>query len=527
MIRINQIKLNINHSQDDLRKAIVKKLNISDVKLLDFVIIKKSIDARDKANICYVYAVDANTTCEELILKKNHNANISRSKNKKYVYPKHGGHALNYKPVIIGSGPAGIFCAYFLAKEGYKPIVIERGECVEDRIKTVEKFWNSGELDPDSNIQFGEGGAGTFSDGKLNTGVNDPMGRNNLVLQTFVDNGAPDEILYINKPHLGTDVLMNIVSNMRKFIIDQGGEFRFNSCFTRFDIKNKFVKGIYLADGQYIPADVIVLAIGHSARDTFEYIINESDLSVEAKAFAVGLRVEHHQAMINKSQYGDIDEGILPAADYKLACKTSDGSSVYSFCMCPGGYVVNSSSEPGHVCVNGMSYSGRDSKNANSAIVMAVNPSDDPIENIRFQRELEKKTYEEGHGMIVSQLLSDFENNEPTDKYGSITPVHKGLTAAGNINNILPEYISKNIQEAMHTFAHKIKDFDNPDTILSAIETRTSSPIRILRDEELEANIKGIYPAGEGAGYAGGITSAAIDGIKIFEKICDFYRPLR
>ena len=406
MIRINQIKLNINHSQDDLRKAVIKKLNIPDVKLLDFVIIKKSIDARDKSNVFYVYAVDAETTCEEQILRKNRNSNISRSKNKKYAYPEQGKVQPEYQPVIIGSGPAGLFCGYFLAKEGYKPIIIERGECVEERIKTVEKFWNKGELNQDSNIQFGEGGAGTFSDGKLNTGVNDPMGRNNLVLQTFADNGAPPEILYLNKPHLGTDVLMNIVSNMRKFIIEHGGEFRFNSCFKKFDIGNGYVKGIYLTDGKYIPSDVVVLAIGHSARDTFEYIIKNSGLSVEAKAFAVGLRVEHPQSAINKSQYGNIPDNILPAADYKLVCKTSDGSSVYSFCMCPGGYVVNSSSEPGHVCVNGMSYSGRDSENANSAIVMAVNPSEDPMENIGFQRELERRTYDEGHGMIeVSACL--------------------------------------------------------------------------------------------------------------------------
>ncbi len=524
MIRINQIKLGLNHSQDDLRRAIVKKLNISDVKLLDFVIIKKSIDARDKSNIFFVYTIDADVSCEELILKKNHNANISKSKNKKYTYPEQGTQKLQHRPVIIGSGPAGLFCAYFLAKEGYKPIVIERGEYVEERIKTVENFWNTGELNPNSNIQFGEGGAGTFSDGKLNTGVNDPMGRNNLVLETFIDNGAPSEILYINKPHLGTDVLMTIVSNMRKFIINHGGEFRFNSCFKKFDVAGGAIKGIFLTDGRFIPADIVVLAIGHSARDTFEYIIRESGLSVEAKAFAVGLRVEHPQTMINKSQYGNVPKDLLPAADYKLVCKTADGSSIYSFCMCPGGYVVNSSSEPGHVCVNGMSYSGRDSQNANSAIVMAVSPSEDPMENIGFQRELERRTYNEGNGRIVSQRLIDFENNIPTSEFGSIKPVHKGLTATGNINNILPEYISKNISEAMHIFAHKIKDFDDPDVILSAIETRTSSPIRIIRNDELEANICGIYPAGEGAGYAGGITSAAIDGIKIFEKIYACYK---
>ena len=526
MIRINQIKLGLDHSQEDLRKAIIKKLNISDVKLLDFVIIKKSIDARDKSNIFFVYAVDAAITCEELTLKKNRNANISRSVNKKYAYPEQGMHKLNHRPVVVGSGPAGLFCAYFLAKEGYRPIVIERGECVEERIKTVERFWNKGELNPNSNIQFGEGGAGTFSDGKLNTGVNDPMGRNNLVLQTFADNGAFSEILYLNKPHLGTDELVSIVSNMRRSIIEHGGEFGFNSCFEKFDVADGAVKGIFLTDGQFIPADIVVLAIGHSARDTFEYIIKESGLSVEAKAFAVGLRVEHPQTMINKSQYGNVPDGLLPAADYKLVCKTADGSSVYSFCMCPGGYVVNSSSEPGHVCVNGMSYSGRDSENANSAIVMAVSPSEDPMKNIRFQRELEQKTYNEGHGMIVSQRLSDFENDIPTTEFGSVKPVHKGLTAPGNINNILPEYISKNIKEAMHIFAHKIKDFDDPDVILSAIETRTSSPVRILRNDELQANIKGIYPAGEGAGYAGGITSAAIDGIKIFEKIYAYYQGL-
>ena len=526
MIRISNLKLNIDHDKKDLENTIIKKLRINHTELLDFVIIKKSLDARDKTAIFYNYTVDADVKNESLILKRKRTANISFVKAKKYQYPLQGCSLLKERPIIIGSGPAGLFAGYLLAKKGYKPLLIERGECVEERLKSVEHFWNTGDLDPSSNIQFGEGGAGTFSDGKLNTGVNDLYGRNQLVLQTFVENGAPEKILYENKPHVGTDILAKVVANMRNYINCHGGEVRFKSCFDHFLLKNGKAYGIATKNGEQLFSEIIILAIGHSARDTFSYLIQDSGLNIEAKAFAVGVRVEHLQEKLNLAQYGPKYFDKLPAADYKLTYQTKSGKNVYSFCMCPGGYVVNSSSENGFTCINGMSYSGRDSQNANSAIVVAVKPSDLPGKNIEFQRILEKNTFLAGNGKIVSQKFSDFENKKKSESFGTITPVHKGMTTYGNIWEILPEDVCENILEAMHAFAKKIKGFDDPDVILSAVESRTSSPIRILRDEQMQANIKGIYPIGEGAGYAGGITSAAIDGIKVFEKIYTEYAPL-
>lgn len=527
MLRISQIKLNISYSRKDIENAVLKKLRIKNTRLLDFIIVKKSIDARDKNNINYILTVDAKTDCDDVILNRNTNPHVAAAPENNYVYPEHGSKILKNRPVIIGMGPAGLFAAYFLAEQGYCPIVIERGEAVEDRLISVQKFWNTGELNPCSNIQYGEGGAGTFSDGKLNTGVNDPKGRNGKVLKTFVKNGAQEEILYNNKPHVGTDVLMTVISNMRKQIIANGGEVRFNTCFKGFITEGNTLTGIEVNDGEIIKCNIAILAIGHSARDTFSYIIKNSGLLTEAKPFAVGVRVEHLQNEINIAQYGIKSADKLPPADYKLTYKSKAGNSVYSFCMCPGGHVVNSSSEEGYTCINGMSYSKRDSQNANSAIVVAVKPSDNPEKNIAFQRELEKKTFIEGNGKIVSQRFEDFENGRISADYGRITPVHKGMTVLSDIHNILPEYICRDIIEAMHYFGHKIKDFDNPDVILSAVETRTSSPIRILRNENMQANINGIYPIGEGAGYAGGITSAAIDGIKAFEEICSLYKEFK
>ncbi|MCF0228078.1 MAG: NAD(P)-binding protein [Parasporobacterium sp.] len=526
MLRISQIRLKINHNRQDLINAVSKKLRVNTAGLLEFIIIKKSIDARDPGNIMYVYTVDVTVQNEEYILKRCRNSHVSISDTKIYDFPPTGSMPLEHRPVVIGSGPAGLFCAYFLAEAGFCPLLIERGQCVEERKKTVEAFWNTGVLDSESNVQFGEGGAGTFSDGKLNTGVNDPLGRNRLVLETFVKNGAPEEILYAGKPHIGTDILAIVVKNMRQHIISLGGEVRFNTCFREFISVDGKIKGIIVNAEEFIPAEAVVLAIGHSARDTFSYIIGKSGLAVTAKPFAVGVRAEHTQEMINESQYGEY-ACLLPPADYKLTYRSSAGTSVYSFCMCPGGYVVNSSSEEGYTCVNGMSYSGRSSDNANAAIVAAVRPSDDPAENIAFQQELEHRTYIEGGGLIVSQTLGDFESGNVSESFNRLRPVHKGGTSYGNIRNILPESICNDIIEAMHAFGRKIKGFDDPDVILSAVESRTSSPVRIERNESLQASVSGIYPAGEGAGYAGGITSAAIDGIKVFEKICTQYMPLQ
>ena len=528
MIRITQLKLPYDYKSRNLRKALIKKLRIPDTRLLDFMIARKSLDARDSSRLCWSFTVDVTLQNESEYLKHCRDPKIQPSPRVSYRCPESGTGILSERPVVIGSGPAGLFAAYFLAKEGYRPILIERGAPVEERIRSVNLFWENHVLDPDSNIQFGEGGAGTFSDGKLYTGVHDPSGRNGLVLQTFADHGAPKEILYSNKPHLGTDVLVRILSEMRQEIQRNGGEYRFHTTFEEFLTEEGKLKALKLSGGEILPAQVAVLAIGHSARDTFEYLIRRSPLEVAAKPFAVGVRAEHLQAEINRSQYKEAAEKWkLPPADYKLTYHAASGRSVYSFCMCPGGYVVNSSSEDGYLCINGMSYSGRSSANANSAIVVSVHPSEDPMENIRFQKDLEHKAWMAGNGRIISQRFGDFEQGIPSSGFGRILPVHKGETVMADIRSVLPAPICEDIVEAMHYFSGKIAGFDDPDTILSAVESRTSSPIRILRGEDLQSGISGIYPAGEGAGYAGGITSAAIDGIKIFEQICRSYRPFR
>ena len=532
MIRISSLKLHIGHTPEDLSRAIAKKLRIRDTGLLDYTIVKQSLDARDKPDLRYVYAVDVRTEAEERILRKIHDKSVTRAPKEQYHFVPMGSDRLLHRPVIIGSGPAGLFAGYFLAMKGFRPILIERGEAVEKRIQRADRFFEEGILDPNSNLQFGEGGAGTFSDGKLNTGIKDPTGRKLLVLQTFAEHGAPSSILYQNKPHLGTDVLVKVIASMRKRILQEGGEYRFGSCFEEFLIEDGCVTGVRIKDlrGTYtLPADCVILAIGHSARDTFDYLIRKSPLTVVSKAFAVGVRAEHRQEDINRAQYGILPGAEasvhLPPADYKLTCHTSSGRSVYSFCMCPGGYVVNSSSEAGYQCINGMSYSHRDSENANSAIVAAVHPSYDPLENIRFQKEIEQKAWQAGGGKIISQRLEDFEHGMLTKEFGSIRPVHKGATVMGDINEILPEDICADLKEAFHLFGKRIEGYDAPDVVLSAVETRTSSPVQVVRDESMQSPVRGIYPIGEGAGYAGGITSAAIDGIKAFEKICAVHAP--
>ena len=504
MIRISQLKLSVTHTSADLKQAVLKKLRISDTELLDYSIVKQSLDCRDKTYLRMVLTLDVHLRHEKAVLSKLHDPNVIRTEPAVYQYPEPGQGLLEHPPVVIGSGPAGLFAAYLLAEKGYRPVIVERGEPVEERAAKVRLFWETGILDPESNIQFGEGGAGTFSDGKLNTGVKDPLGRKDLMLKIFADHGAPRKILYQNKPHLGTDVLVRIMASMRKQILEWGGTYRFSTLFREFEIRDGHVTGIKVQDpsGTFlIPAECVILAIGHSARDTFDYLIRRSPLTVIAKPFAVGVRVEHRQSDINLSQYGSGYPEQLPAADYKLTCHTASGRSVYSFCMCPGGYVVNSSSLEGHQCINGMSYSGRSSENANSAIVAAVKPSEDPEENIRFQMEIERKAYLAGKGKIISQRLEDFEKQKVSSDFGAIRPVHKGLTAMADINEVLPEDICSDIREAIHIFGTRIRGFDDPDVILSAVESRTSSPVRICRKENMESDTAGIFPTGEGAGY--------------------------
>ena len=539
MIRISQIQLPVGHSRKQLESAICRKLRVSDndIKSVKYSLVKKSLDARNKDKITYNYVVNVEVDNEEEILKAcKKSKTISQIKEKRYQLPKQGTEKMNVRPYVIGSGPAGLFAAYFLAEYGYKPILIERGEPVESRIKTIEDYWNGKtNLNPESNIQFGEGGAGTFSDGKLNTGVNDPKGRNRLVLQTFVDNGAPKEILYMNKPHLGTDVLSEIVKNMRKKIISNGGEAIFNTRFIGFTSSGGALDSIKLESNSHeyeVDCNNVILALGHSARDTFK-ALKEAGIQMEQKAFAVGVRIEHTQEKINKAQYGEEYQkkygDLLPAADYKLTTRTEDGRSVYSFCMCPGGYVVNSSSEPGGICVNGMSYSGRNGKNANAAIIVSVVPedfgsSDDPLAGIEFQRELEASAAQAADGKIPVQLLGDFMDGRVSKDFGSVKAAVKGDTAFADLNDVLPDVVTESIKEAVTTFDGIIKGFADPDAVLSAVESRTSSPVRILRNAHFESNIRGIFPCGEGAGYAGGITSAAMDGIKVFEEIYSRYK---
>lgn len=524
MIRIRQINVAIDEDENELITKCAKKLKTNKENIEEYKIVKKSIDARDKQNIVFCYEVDIKAKNEDEILRKNKSKDIFEASNTQYEFKITGKQKMKNRPVIVGSGPAGLFCGYMLASYGYKPIIIERGEQIEKRVKTVETFWKEGNLNKESNVQFGEGGAGTFSDGKLNTLVKDKMGRNKKVLEMFVEAGAPNEILYLNKPHIGTDLLRNVIINLRNKIINMGGDIRYNSCLTNIEIQDSHIKSIEINNNEKIETEVLILAIGHSARDTFR-MLNKNKIKMEPKPFAVGVRVQHPQEKINYSQYGNFRD-MLPPATYKLTYHSSNGRGVYSFCMCPGGYVVNASSEDRRLAINGMSNHSRDSKNANSAIVVTVIPNDfngNLFGGLEFQEKLEEKTYEIGKGKIPIQTLKDFMENKKTEKIGSVELEMKGDYSLANLNEILPDYIAESLKEAFINFDKKIKGFANGDTILAAIETRTSSPVRILRDELGQSNIKGIYPAGEGAGYAGGIMSAAMDGLKVAESIAKIY----
>ncbi|MDF2943693.1 MAG: dependent oxidoreductase [Herbinix sp.] len=531
MIRITQLKLPIKHSQEDMVNSIAKALKLSPQKIKDFTIIKKSIDAR-KNEIKYIYSVEVTIALEArenetTIVTRSRNENVSISERAQYEFIPYGTNKLNHRPVVVGTGPAGLFAAWLLAKHGYQPLVVERGYEVRKRVEAVEHFWKSNELNPECNVQFGEGGAGTFSDGKLNTLVKDISNRYRLVMETFVHHGASEDILYLNKPHIGTDKLRFVVENMRKEIVSLGGEVRFGTKLTNLIIEDNVLKGIELNYKEKLPCNVLIPAIGHSARDTFSMLL-KNGLVLSPKAFAIGLRIEHKQSMISKSQYGS--EYIhLPAADYKLTHQTQTGRGVYSFCMCPGGFVVNSSSEIGHMAVNGMSNYNRDEENANSAIVVTVQPEDfggkDPLSGITFQRKWERVAYEAGKGLVPVQLFGDLLRGRESVTIGNVTPGIKGEYHLANLANCLPNEIIEALKEGILAFDRKIKGFADEEAVLAGVESRTSSPVRIHRNEAFESNIRGIYPCGEGAGYAGGITSAAIDGIKVFEAIAGCYKP--
>ncbi len=541
MIQITQLKLPYHHSVVDLEHKIRKILKLSAKQKFTYQITKKSIDARKKPDLFLVYSIQVNCENEEIVLKRAKNPSIRISTQKEYRVPTNGTQDLNCPPLIIGAGPAGLFAAYLFVEAGFKPILIERGKSVDERQKDVEDFWRTGILNTSSNVQFGEGGAGTFSDGKLNTVVKDPENRNHFVLETFVRFGAPEDILYENKPHIGTDILCNVIANMRNYILKKGAQVHFETCAKEFIIKNNQITEVICENGKHFTTSVVILALGHSARDTFETLFS-LNVPMEAKKFAVGFRVEHPQQMINDVLYGKQEQD-MASAPYKVTSNFPNGRGVYSFCMCPGGYVVNASSEEEMLVVNGMSYSARNSSTANSAIIISVDENDftnpyyfdtcnqqnhiknDALSGMRFQQALERKAYLLAKGRIPQQLYGDFCENKCSTSYGEFSSNTKGDTAFVNLRGFFSKDMEESFINGMQHFANIIPGFDRKDVILSGVESRTSSPIRILRNNEYESEIKGIYPCGEGAGYAGGITSAAMDGIRVAEAIIKKYKP--
>ncbi len=547
MIRISQIKLRPGQGSEAVEKKIRKLLKLSEKTQFRWRIVKSAVDARKKPDIYVSYTAEVEGLDERTVRKRCVDRYIEFTEPVRYRFPPSGGKNLPGRPVIVGTGPAGLFCGYMLARHGYRPILLERGLPAEERCRTVETFWETGMLDTECNVQFGEGGAGTFSDGKLNTLVKDKEGRNREVLRIFAKEGAPESILYESKPHIGTDILVDVVTNMRRAILAWGGEVRFRTKMTKLLTEGGKVTGVLTEEtgnGEgdsgsrqgRIETGMVVLAIGHSARDTFR-MLYDSHVPMEAKSFAVGLRVEHPQRMINASQYGTEEPPYLPPASYKLTAQTESGRGVYTFCMCPGGYVVNASSEEGRLAVNGMSYSKRDGENGNSAVVVSVTPEDygssHPLGGIAFQRRLEEKAYKAGKGKVPVERYGDFrravlgQETAAVQEAGSraYMPQIKGQWCFAPVHDIMPESLNRAFVEGMEAFGHKIAGFASEEAFLSGIESRTSSPVRIQRDASGQSEIKGLYPCGEGAGYAGGITSAAMDGIRIAELIAGEYRP--
>lgn len=541
MLLVNQVKLYPDYSKADLRKKTASILKVFEEDIVSINVEKVSIDARKKPEVFLILSLIVEVKNEKSVLKRNTNGQVSLYEEVKYNPIITGNSTLFRQPVIIGAGPCGLIAAYYLAKYGYKPIIFERGFDIDSRTKDVEEFFLTGRLKPNSNVQFGEGGAGAFSDGKLNTLVKDKEGRSKELLKLFVECGADEKILTDAKPHIGTDVLVTVVKNIRQKIKEFGGEFRFNAEVTDFEILNGQIVSITVNKRINIPCSICILAIGHSARNTFETLY-EKGVFMEQKEFAVGLRVEHPQKLIDDSSYGEECKykELLPAASYKLTYHASNNRGVYSFCMCPGGYVVNASSEPARTCVNGMSYSKRDGKHANSAIIVTVGQDDfknnHPLAGMNFQRELEERAYNLAKGAIPVEYYSDFKREVLTgltdltdvdpEKVLTITPECKGQYLFTHVSEIMPLEVNEAFIEGMDYFNKIIPGFNSDYTILSGVEARTSSPVRIARNESFESvNVEGLYPAGEGAGYAGGIMSASMDGMKVFEAIIKKYKP--
>ncbi len=520
MIRIREIALPPEHNPAQLGFEAARLLKVASSKVRQIKIVRRSIDARKKPDVKVVYTIDvAVDGNENKILKQSGCKRAAIAPISYYKMPKAGDNPQN-RPVVVGFGPAGMFAALVLAKAGLRPLVLERGEDARSRHEKVEKFFATGELDPRSNVQFGEGGAGTFSDGKLNTGVNNP--RNGWILERFVEFGAAEEILFDAKPHVGTDVLLTVVQNLRNEIIRLGGEVRFNTCFTDIRCENGAVKAVVTDSGEEIPCEYLILAVGHSARDTFE-MLHTKEIPMERKPFAMGVRIEHPQEMVDMAQYGTVNHR-LPPADYKLVKHLGD-ATVYTFCMCPGGYVVAAASEEGGVVTNGMSYADRAGENANAALLVTIRPEDVPLDGVLggmyWQRQIEQKCYEISRSYHApSQKVGDFMKKQPSVAAGNVQPTYKPGVHWCDLHECLPQRITDALEKALPQLDGNLKGFAREDAVLTAPETRSSSPVRILRDDSRQSTaLRGLYPTGEGAGYAGGIMSAAIDGMEAAEAI--------
>jgi uncharacterized FAD-dependent dehydrogenase len=525
MLRITELKLPLEHQPQALEAAILARLEIKAADLQGFTVFKRSYDAR-RSMMMLTYIIDAEVKDEARLLAKfKDDLHVLATPDTDYHFVAQAPLAATQRPVVVGFGPCGIFAALILAQMGFKPLVLERGKKVRERTKDTWDLWRKNTLHPESNVQFGEGGAGTFSDGKLYSQIKDPRFLARKVLTEFVKAGAPEEILFIAKPHIGTFRLVSMVEKMRAEIEELGGEIRFEQRVTDVLIEDGHVRGLTLASGEEIRADHVVLALGHSARDTFE-VLHQRGVFMEAKPFSVGFRIEHPQAMIDKVRWGKYaGNEILGAADYKLVHHAANGRSVYSFCMCPGGQVVAATSEPGHVVTNGMSQYSRNERNANAGIVVGVTPADypgGPLAGIAFQRALESQAYVLGGSTYEApaQLVGDFLAGRASHQLGSVTPSYQPGVHLTDLSAALPEYAVTAMREAIGAFDKKIRGFAMPDAVLTGVETRTSAPLRITRGEDFQSlNVRGLYPGGEGAGYAGGILSSAVDGIKVAEAL--------
>ncbi len=526
MLRLTEVKLPLNHSYDDLKAAFLKRLGISADELIGYTIFRRSYDARKPSAIVFTYTLDIEIKNEAALFQRlQGDKHISVTPDTSYHFVAHAPAKLASRPIVIGTGPCGIFAALILAQMGFCPIVLERGKAVRERTKDTFGLWRQGILNPESNVQFGEGGAGTFSDGKLHSQIKDHKHHGRKVLMEFVKAGAPEEILYVSKPHIGTFRLVGMVEEMRASIEALGGEIRFQSKVEDIVIDNGQVRGVVLSSGELIASDHVVLAVGHSARDTFQ-MLYQRGVYMEAKAFSIGFRIEHPQLLIDHCRFGkNAGNPLLGAADYKLVHHCDNGRSVYSFCMCPGGTVVAAASEEGRVVTNGMSQYSRNERNANSGIVVGITPSDypgNPLAGIELQRYWEARAFELGGSNYhaPAQKVGDFLASRPSTTLGSVVPSYIPGVHLCDLSTSLPDYAIAAIREAIPAFDKQLKGFAMFDAVLTGVETRTSSPVRIKRREDFQSlNISGLYPAGEGAGYAGGILSAAVDGIQVAEAV--------